>query len=85
MSVLIHICTSVVTDTKSNLWDHYNRVLAHEESVQELLAVKMLGTMVAVDHNNSEDGKGNLSPLFTSKHNVSIVGAPLKPWSWGGE
>lgn len=44
-----------------------------------LFAVEMLGNHVAVDHNNSEDAEGNLSRLFTSEHNVSIVGAALKP------
>lgn len=82
MSVFIHTCVSVMTDTKSDL-DHNNSVHGLKETVEDLLVVKIFGTMVAVDHNNSEDGKGNLSPLFTSKHNVSIVGAPLKPWSWG--
>lgn len=43
---------------------------------------KYLGTM-SVDHNKSEDGKGNLSPLFTSQHNIPIVSAALKPWCWG--
>lgn len=40
---------------------------------------------MAVDHNNSEDGKGNLSPLFTSKHNESIVGTALNLGAGGGE
>ncbi len=41
--------------------------------------------MVAVDHNNSEDGKENLSPLFTFKHNESIVGTALNLGAGGGE
>lgn len=44
MSVLIYICVSVqMNSTKSDLWNHNNGVLWLEGSVQELLAVKMLG------------------------------------------
>lgn len=84
MSFLIYTCVSVqMNSTKSDLWNHNYGVLWLEGSVQSSWQWKCLGTMVAVDHNNSEDGKGNLSPLFTSQHKVSIVGAALKPWCWG--
>lgn len=36
-----------------------------------------LDTTVATGHNNSEDGKRDLSPLFTLQHSVSIVTATL--------
>lgn len=74
------MCTPVsvlINSIKSDRLNHNIGVLWLEGS--ELFAVETLENHVAVDHNNSEDAKGNLSLLFTSEHNVSIVGVALKP------
>lgn len=74
------MCTPVPVLINSIKSDGLNRNIGSLRlEGSELFAVEMLEKHVAVDHKNCEDAKGNLSPLFTSEHNVSIVGAALKP------